>query len=167
MTRTLRGRVPKPPCRQPHFVSCREIPFAPPNSQEVRFEDIASDLLEPRLWPVSFCGQVAQGERWRVSQRIWDSSARLEVNSRAWQSSIAWQLHRYVRPSFALIGVKASTFKPAKRVRWGTMRNLSDYRTLPANLCPFSGRRERARFSEDFGEAVGETVKAKARIAVW
>ena len=39
--------------------------------------------------------------------------------------------------------------------------------TLPANLCPFSGRRELARFSEDFGEAVGETVKAKARSTVW
>jgi hypothetical protein len=39
--------------------------------------------------------------------------------------------------------------------------------TLPANLCPFSGRRELARFSEDFGEAVGEPVKAKARSTVW
>ncbi len=44
---------------------------------------------------------------------------------------------------------------------------VSDYATLPANLCPFSGRRELARFSEDFGEAVGETVKAKARSTVW
>jgi hypothetical protein len=45
--------------------------------------------------------------------------------------------------------------------------SVSGYPTLPANLCPFSGRRELARFSEDFGEAVGETVKAKARSTVW
>ena len=46
-------------------------------------------------------------------------------------------------------------------------RIVSESPTLPANLCPFSGRRELARFSEDFGEAVGETVKAKARSTVW
>ncbi len=46
-------------------------------------------------------------------------------------------------------------------------RITSGLLTLPANLCPFSGRRELARFSEDFGEAVGETVEAKARSTVW
>ena len=44
---------------------------------------------------------------------------------------------------------------------------MSGKATLPANLCPFSGRLERASFSEDFGEAVGETVEAKARRTVW
>ena len=31
---------------------------------------------------------------------------------------------------------------------------------LAANLCPFSGRLEVARFGDDFGEAVGEAVEA-------
>ena len=39
--------------------------------------------------------------------------------------------------------------------------------TLPANLCPFSGRRELARFDKDFGEAVGEPVEVTARSIVW
>jgi hypothetical protein len=38
---------------------------------------------------------------------------------------------------------------------------------LAANLCPFSGRREGARFCDDFGEPVGEAVEATARSAVW
>jgi hypothetical protein len=43
----------------------------------------------------------------------------------------------------------------------------SDKPTLPANLCPFSGRAEFARLDHDFGEAVGEPVEATARSVVW
>src|SRR3989440_10417488 len=42
-----------------------------------------------------------------------------------------------------------------------------EYATLPANLCPFSGRRERARFGNDFSKAVGEAVEEAARSSVW
>ena len=38
--------------------------------------------------------------------------------------------------------------------------------TLPANLCPFSWRREVTCFDEDFGEAVGEAVEANASSVV-
>src|ERR1700730_3041277 len=37
---------------------------------------------------------------------------------------------------------------------------------LAANLCPFSGRRELARFG-NFGKPVGEAFVAAARSAVW
>src|ERR1700730_7410077 len=37
---------------------------------------------------------------------------------------------------------------------------------LAANLCPFSGRRELARFG-NFGKPVGEAFEAAARSAVW
>jgi len=36
-----------------------------------------------------------------------------------------------------------------------------------ANLCPFSGRAEFARFGEHFRGAVGEPVEATTRGAVW
>jgi len=39
-------------------------------------------------------------------------------------------------------------------------------RHYPANLCPFCGCRELARFAEDFGEAVGEAIEATARRSV-
>jgi hypothetical protein len=39
---------------------------------------------------------------------------------------------------------------------------VSEYATLPANLCPFSGRRKVACFDKDFGEAVGEAIEANA-----
>jgi len=44
---------------------------------------------------------------------------------------------------------------------------MSDYPTLPANLCPFSGRRELACFDKNFGEAVGEPVEAMSGSVVW
>src|SRR5271165_145204 len=44
---------------------------------------------------------------------------------------------------------------------------LSGNATLPANLCPFSGRREFARFGNDFSKSVGEAVEAAARSSVW
>jgi hypothetical protein len=37
---------------------------------------------------------------------------------------------------------------------------LGGLSALAANLCPFSGRREVARFGDDFGEPVGEAVEA-------
>ena len=44
---------------------------------------------------------------------------------------------------------------------------MSGYGTLPANLCPFSGRREVACFDKDFGEAVGEAIEANASSVFW
>ena len=43
----------------------------------------------------------------------------------------------------------------------------SELATLPANRCPFSWCGELAPFTEDFGEAVGESVEATARSSVW
>src|SRR5260370_1304910 len=43
---------------------------------------------------------------------------------------------------------------------------FSEYPTLPANLCPFSWRREVTCFDEDFGEAVGEAVEPNANSVV-
>ena len=37
---------------------------------------------------------------------------------------------------------------------------------LPANLCPFSGRGDFARFRDDLGEPIGEPVEATARSTV-
>ena len=45
--------------------------------------------------------------------------------------------------------------------------DLSESSALAANLCPFSGCRELAGFTEDFGEPVGEAVEATARSVVW
>ena len=44
----------------------------------------------------------------------------------------------------------------------GPGTQVSDFATLPANLCPFSGRREVACFDKDLGEAVGEAIEANA-----
>jgi hypothetical protein len=44
--------------------------------------------------------------------------------------------------------------------------HLSGFATLPANRCPFSRRRELARFDKDFGEAVGEAIEANANSVV-
>ena len=54
----------------------------------------------------------------------------------------------------------------AETVHVGTGPNFSDFATLPANLCPFSWRREVTCFDEDFGEAVGEAVEANANSVV-
>jgi len=48
----------------------------------------------------------------------------------------------------------------------GPGTQVSDFATLPANLCPFSWRREVTCFDEDFGKAVGEAVEANANSVV-
>jgi hypothetical protein len=45
-------------------------------------------------------------------------------------------------------------------------KHVSGKPTLPANLCPFSWRREVTCFDEDFGEAVGEAVEPNANSVV-
>jgi hypothetical protein len=50
-------------------------------------------------------------------------------------------------------------------VAWPTFRELR-VADITGHLCPFSGRRELARFDEDFGEAVREAVEVKARSTV-
>ena len=53
-------------------------------------------------------------------------------------------------------------------LRWqvGAKTKFTGFATLPANLCPFSWRREVTCFDEDFGEAVGEAVEANASSVV-
>jgi hypothetical protein len=64
-------------------------------------------------------------------------------------------------------GIKCPGSRPFKR-RWETKGEiLGGLSALAANLCPFSGCRELAGFTEDFGEPVGEAVEATARSAVW
>jgi hypothetical protein len=48
----------------------------------------------------------------------------------------------------------------------GPGTQVSGFATLPANLCPFSWRREVTCFDEDFGEAVGEAVEPNANSVV-
>ena len=44
---------------------------------------------------------------------------------------------------------------------------LSEWRVYPANLCPLSSGVEFARLGEDFGQSVGEPIKAVPGRAVW
>jgi hypothetical protein len=55
---------------------------------------------------------------------------------------------------------------PGKRRTLPYGFQVSEYATLPANLCPFSWRREVTCFDEDFGKAVGEAVEANANSVV-
>ena len=55
---------------------------------------------------------------------------------------------------------------PRAAMNVGSITQLTGYATLPANVCPFSWRREVTCFDEDFGEAVGEAVEANASSVV-
>ena len=45
--------------------------------------------------------------------------------------------------------------------------HFSEIATLPANLCPFSGRRKLPCLDKDFAEAVGEAIEANASSVFW
>jgi hypothetical protein len=44
---------------------------------------------------------------------------------------------------------------------------FNDLCVYPANLCPLSGGVEFASLGEDFGQSVGEPIKAASGRAVW
>src|ERR1700741_1876335 len=74
---------------------------------------------------------------------------------------------RWSSPSTSMLSVSAC--RRAITCAWhccGSNR-VTGLPTLPANRCPFSWCRELARFTEDFGEAVRESVEATARSSVW
>src|SRR5215471_6664484 len=83
--------------------------------------------------------------------------------ARASQDEMGWKAWR----TFSLLSVVRRVFvltfpfhRTTKSVKSSTGPNLTGNRTLPANLCPFSGRPELACFAEDFAEAVGESIEA-------
>ena len=61
--------------------------------------------------------------------------------------------------SLALAGCPLATYQG--------LRHTYEYCVYPANLCPLSSGVEFASLGEDFGQSVGEPIKAASGRAVW
>jgi len=59
------------------------------------------------------------------------------------------------------------TSEPLAILRVTIHHPTSGLSTLLANVCPFSGCGEFARFMKDFAESVGKSIEATAKGSVW
>src|SRR5262249_39039506 len=88
----------------------------------------------------------------------------------SWDNRDSWDSRSYrLRPGrrtdFLYMRLLVPTFPPAaaRRASW----HIPSSGVYPANLCPLSSGVEFASLGEDFGQSVGEPIKAVSGRAVW